>query len=71
MASNSNDDPGGIEPFVTFKQASKILGLHLWALYQAGKAGIIPVYKFVNGRKMVRVSEILLVIEASKKGGDK
>ena len=57
------------EKLVTLNVAAEKLGVHLWALRRAVKAGIIPAYAPFNGRKLVRLSEVIAAIEASKIGG--
>jgi excisionase family DNA binding protein len=60
----------GVEPFLTLQQAAKELGVHTWALRRAVKSGAIPAYQPFNGRKLVRLSEIVATINASKVGGE-
>jgi len=57
------------EKLVTLDVAAEKLGVHLWALRRAVKAGTIPAYAPFNGRKLVRLSEVIAAIEASKIGG--
>lgn len=59
----------GIEPFLTVQKAAKELGVHTWALRRAIKAGTIPAYQPFNGRKLLRLSEVVAAINASKIGG--
>lgn len=55
------------EPFVTMGAAASVLGIHLWALRRAVKAGRIPAYR-PFGRPLVRVSEVEAVILATRGG---
>lgn len=57
------------EPLLTIQQAAKELGIHTWALRRAINAGSIPAYRPFNGRKLVRLSEVIAAINASKIGG--
>lgn len=61
--------PGSLEPLLTIQNAAKVLGIHTWALRRAIKAGTIPAYAPFNGRKFVRLSEVVTAINASKIGG--
>lgn len=63
-------EQSGVEPFLTLQQAAKELGVHLWALRRAVKSGAIPAYQPFNGRKLVRLSEVVSAINASKIGGE-
>lgn len=57
------------EKLLTIADTAAILGVHPWALRRAVKAGTIPAYAPFNGRKLLRVSEVVAAIEASKVGG--
>ena len=57
------------EPFLTICEAAAALGLHTWKLRRAIKAGVVPSYTLLNSRRLVRLSEVVAVIEASRKGG--
>lgn len=62
-------DFSGVEPMLTIQQVAEILGVHVWALRRAIKAGTIPAYVPFNGRKLVRLSEVTAAINAAKVGG--
>ena len=57
------------EGFSTVRSASEQLGLPTFKLRAAIKKGLIPSYRFFNGRILVRVSDVLAAIEASRTGG--
>jgi len=54
------------EPMLTMAEAAARLGVHLWALRRAAKTGAIPSYSPFNSRKLVRLSEVVAAIEASR-----
>lgn len=58
-----------VEPMLTIQKTAEILGIHVWALRRAIKAGTIPAYAPFNGRKLVRLSEVMAAINAAKVGG--
>lgn len=58
------------EKFVTLKEVADTLSLPAFKLYRAVKRGDLPTYRIGTGRQLVRLSEILAVIEASRKGGE-
>ena len=66
MMSELFDSP---EPFCTIKSASQHLHLPEFKLRRAAKVGLIPIYKFANRRILVRLSEVIEVIERSRNGG--
>ncbi len=57
------------EPFITLKQAAEALGIKLYKIRRMAKDGEFPVYRAGNGRRLVRLSEVIAAIEASSKGG--
>ena len=57
------------EQFVTLHMAARMLGLPYFKLERAARSGKIVTYQFFNSRRLVRLSEVLSVIEASRKGG--
>lgn len=58
-----------LEPLVTLKVAASALGLPYFKVQRAARAGLIPTYFVYNSRRLVRVSEILAVIDSSRTGG--
>lgn len=73
----SDDLPSGIssdhraapEKLRTIPDAAKELGVYEWALRRAVKRGSVPHYTPFNSRKLVRLSEVIAAIEASRAGG--
>jgi excisionase family DNA binding protein len=59
------------ERLLTISQAAKELGIHAWALRRAIKSGTIPAYSPFNGRKLVRLSELVAYIDSCRQGGCK
>jgi excisionase family DNA binding protein len=65
----SPEKSGDVEQLLTIQQAAATLGVHSWALRRAVKAGTVPAYTPFNRRKLVRLSEVVAAINASKIGG--
>lgn len=63
------DNPPPPEKLVNIQTAAKALGIHVWALRRAVKSGAIPAYQPFNGRRLVRLTEVVAAINASKIGG--
>ena len=55
-----------VETFITLHEAAAKLGLKYVRLQRAARDGLIPTYSFHNRRKLVRLSEVVAVIEASR-----
>lgn len=66
---NISASPDSTEPLLTIQSAAAVLGVHAWALRRAINAGVIPAYTPFNRRKLVRLSEVVAAINASKIGG--
>jgi hypothetical protein len=60
----------GVEPFLTLKQASAAIGIPYFKLQRAAANGTIPTYRFFNQRLLVRLSEVISAVEASRRGGN-
>ena len=58
-----------VEPLLTIQAAAAVLGLHTWKLRRAINAGLVPSYTLLNSRRLVRLSEVVAVIETSRAGG--
>ena len=61
-------DPG-CEPLVTLKDAAERLGLPYFKVQRAARAGLIPTYFVYNSRRLVRLSEVVAVINGTRQGG--
>lgn len=57
------------EKLVTLQQAADALGVPYFKLQRAARAGIIPTYSLYNSRRLVRLSEVVAAIEATRQGG--
>lgn len=60
----------GVEPFLDVAAGSQGIGVHPWALRRAVKSGTIPAYQPFNGRRLVRLTEVVAAITAPKIGGE-
>ena len=64
------DNPATIlEKLITLKAAADSLGLPVWKLSRAAKQNLFPTYSLLNSRRLVKLSEIVAAIEASRQGG--
>jgi hypothetical protein len=57
------------EPLLTLRAAAQALGLPYFKIQRAARLGVFPVYRLLNGRALVRLSEVIAVIERSREGG--
>ncbi|UIJ71918.1 excisionase family DNA-binding protein [Aurantimonas sp. HBX-1] len=57
------------EKLITFHEAADVLGVHYWQIQRAVKRGDIPSYRPFNSRRLVKLSEVVAFIEASRHGG--
>ena len=58
-----------IEELRTLKDIAASLGLPVFKVTRAAKAGHFPTYTLFNSRKLARLSEVVAVIDASRNGG--
>lgn len=58
------------EKLLTFQEAAEAIGAKYHQLQRSAKAGKIPVYTPFNGRKLVKLSEVVAFIDASRRGGE-
>lgn len=54
------------EKLLTLKQAAEALGLPYFKLQRAAKCGLLDTYRFYNSRPLVRLSEVIAVVECSR-----
>ena len=66
-----SDNNGTAQPekFLTIQQAAEALGVKAFKLDRAARRGLLPVYTVFNSRRLVRLSEVVALIESSRKGG--
>ena len=60
-----------IEPLLTINEAARLIGLPTWKIRRAVKSGLLRSYRFANQRRLVRLSDIEIAIEASARGGQR
>ena len=63
------ETPTQSEKFLTVDQVAEALGLHAWAIRRAVQRGDVPSYKGFSGRRVLRLSEVIAAINATRKGG--
>jgi hypothetical protein len=59
-----------LEHLLTYEAAAGKLGLPIFKIRRAAKLGLFPTYSLLNGRKLVRLSEVNAAIERSRTGGE-
>ncbi len=57
-----------LEKLITLKEAAEALGLPAFKIYRAAKIGVVPTYSIYNSRRLVRLSEVVAAINASRQG---
>ena len=57
------------EKLLTIREVADALGLHYWQVQRAVRRGDIPCYRPFNSRPLLRLSEVLVFVEASRQGG--
>jgi hypothetical protein len=58
-----------LQQLCPIKKAAALLGRPYWQVQRAVRDRLVPSYTFLNGRRLVRPSEILDFIERTREGG--
>jgi hypothetical protein len=61
--------PSAPEKLITLRKAAEEVGAHYWQILRAVNGGGLRSYKPFNSRKLVKLSEVVAFIEASRQGG--
>lgn len=70
QAPGPHSGPGSrAERLLNLNQAAEELGCHKWQLQRAVARGDIPHYTPYNSRKLVKLSEVVAYIDATRQGG--
>jgi len=56
------------EKLMTFGAAADALGIPYFKIQRAAKAKLFPTYRLLNGRPLLRLSEVVAAIDASREG---
>lgn len=54
------------DQLITYKRAADALGLPYFKIQRAGSSGVIPTYTVFNGRRYVKMRDILAIIEKGR-----
>ncbi|MEW9836578.1 hypothetical protein [Mesorhizobium marinum] len=57
------------EKLISLHGAAKAVGAKYWQVQRAVKRGDIPSYTPFNSRKLVKLSEVVAYIDATRQGG--
>jgi hypothetical protein len=60
-----------VEPLLTLIAAAGKLGLPVFKVRRAARQGLFPTYSMLNGRKLVRLSEVVAAIDRSRSEGER
>ena len=58
------------EPLYTYKAAAELLNIPYFKVQRAARSKLFPTYRLLNGRPLLRLSELIAAIEASRDKGD-
>lgn len=56
------------EKLLTYRAAAEALGVPYYKIQRAARAGAFPTYRVFNGRQLLKLSEVIAVIDASREG---
>ncbi len=68
---NSPHDGGSSNPkFLTIKATASALGVPIYQVQRAVRAGLLPTYRLYSGRVLLKWDEVIAFIESTRRGGD-
>lgn len=56
------------EKLLTYKAVSDALGIPYFKIQRAANAKLFPTYRLLNGRALLRLSEVVAAIDATRDG---
>ena len=59
------------EKLFTYRAAAELLGVPYYKIQRAARAGLFPTYRVLNGRPLLRLSEVVAVIDGTRQGGER
>lgn len=62
-------DNSAAEQLITLRNAAEAIGVPYFKIQRAARNGLIPTYFVYNSRRLVRLSEVLAVINGTRRGG--
>lgn len=68
--SDSDSIVPNLDCAISIPKAACLVGIPSWKIRKAVSLRLIPVYQIANSRKLVKPSEILAALHASRKGGE-
>ena len=76
--SRSEEDPEQVgtlqavpEKYLTFRATADALGMSYPKVQRAARAGILPTYRLLNGRRLLKLSDVAAVIDGTREGGER
>lgn len=66
----SDDTSSKPEKLHTIREAADYVGAKDWQIRRAIGRGLIPYFAPFNSRRLVRLSDVLALVEGSRKGGN-
>jgi hypothetical protein len=68
MTESKKSERSSTEKLLTFRDAATQLGVPYFKIQRAARSELFPTYRFFNSRPLVRLSEVLAAVEASRVG---
>ena len=57
------------EKLLTYKAAADALGVPYYKVQRAARGGLVPTYRLLNGRKLLKLTDVVAIVDASREGG--
>lgn len=59
-----------VEKLLTYKAIADTLGVPYFKVQRAVRAKLFPTYRVLNGRRLLKLSEVVAVIDSTREGGE-
>jgi hypothetical protein len=59
------------ERLLTYKATAGALGVPYFKVQRAARAKLFPTYRLFNGRRLLKLSEVVAVIDSTREGGER
>jgi hypothetical protein len=63
-------DEGQAEKLLTYRATADAIGLPYYKIQRAARAGLLPTYRLLNGRRLLKLSDVAAVIDSTREGGE-
>jgi hypothetical protein len=64
-------DEGHAEKLLTYRATADALGMPYYKVQRAARAGLLPTYRLLNGRRLLKLTDVVAIIDGTREGGER